>query len=79
MLNEIYAKGTSPGGIVTIFRHPGATSEHLKEYVNVVIKRKPGIMICHIGTNDITNNVETIQNLQTIINRTYFVIIHPLR
>ena len=53
-----------------IFRHPGATSEQLKEYVNVVIKRKPCIMICHIGTNDITNNVETMQNLQTIINRT---------
>ena len=33
MLNEIYAKGISPDGNVTIFRHPGATSEHLKEYV----------------------------------------------
>ena len=69
MLNKIYAKGVSRDGYVTIFRHPGATSEQLKEYVNVVIKRKPRIMICHIRTNDITNNVETIQNLQTIINR----------
>ena len=70
MLNEIFAKGVSHDGYVTIFRHSGATSEQLKEYVNVVIERKPRIMICHIGTNDITNNVETIQNLQTIINRT---------
>ena len=67
MLNEIYAEGISHG---TIFRHPGATSEQLKEYINVVINRKPRIMICHIGTDDITNNVETIQNLQIIINRT---------
>ena len=58
MLNEIYAEGISHDGYVTIFRHPGATSEQLKEYVNVVIKRKPHI------------NVKTIQNLQTIINRT---------
>ena len=60
MLNEIYAAGISHDGNVTIFRHPGATSEQLKGYV----------IICHIGTNDITNNVETIQNLQTIIYRT---------
>ena len=64
--NHMYC---SHNGYVTIFLHPGATSEQLKEYINVVIKRKPHIMICHIGTNEITNN-ETIQNLQTIVNRT---------
>ena len=27
------------------------------------------MLICHVGTNDITNNIDTLTNLQTIINR----------
>ena len=78
VLNDIYAKGTSPDGNVTIFRHPGATSEQLEEYVVITLvlmtilmmsRLYKTYMICHIGSNDNTNDVETVQNLQTIRNR----------
>ena len=33
------------------------------------IEKKPKIIICHVGTNDITNKIDTISNYQVIINR----------
>ena len=47
----------------------GATSEDIIQKIKPVIKKKPDLIIIHIGTNDVTKNVDTIINLQTIINR----------
>ena len=33
------------------------------------IEKRPKIIICHAGTNDLTNNVDTLSNYQLIINR----------
>ena len=69
MLNNINARGISNKGNVKVFNHPGATCEDLKDHINPSIKRKLNILICHIGTNDLSKNVDTITELQTIINR----------
>ena len=69
MLNNINARGISNKRNVKVFNHPGATCEDLKHHINPSIKRKPNILICHIGTNDLSKNVDTITELQTIINR----------
>ena len=69
MLNNINARGLSNKGNVKVFNHPSATCEDLKDHINPSIKRKPNILICHIGTNYLSKNVATITELQTIINR----------
>ena len=33
------------------------------------IENKPNLIIFHVGTNDITNNVDTIANYQVVINK----------
>ena len=44
MLNNIYPHGLSKNG-----KYSGATSENLKDQSNPSLKRKPDILICHIG------------------------------
>ena len=55
--------------MLKVLRHPGATSEDMKDFINPTIKRKPNIVIIHCGSNDLTKGGDTIDNLQTIINR----------
>ena len=46
----------------------GATSEDMKDYIKPIIKKKPDIMVMHIGTNDLTEeNSKTIKNLEEIL------------
>ena len=40
----------------------------MKDFINPSINRKLDMLICHVGTNDVTNNIDTLTNLQTIIN-----------
>ena len=32
-------------------------------------KNKPNIIICHVGTNNIINNIDTVMNYQAVINK----------
>ena len=51
----------------TVRSFPGATSEDLKDYIKPLIKKKPDTMILHVGTNDLTKNINnTIENLSCI-------------
>ena len=56
MLNNINKHGLSKTDDVNIINISG-------------IKRKPDVMICHVGTNDIEKNFDTITNLQNVINK----------
>ena len=38
------------------------------DYINPTIRKKPDDIIIHVGTNDITNNVNTVENLRKIVN-----------
>ena len=69
MLNNIHAGGISKNGNVTVLHHSGATSEILIDDVHSSIKRKPDILICHIGTNDLSKNIDPMPHLQTIVDR----------
>lgn len=69
MLNNIESNGISNKGNVKVLGIPGSTSLDMKDYANPLINRKKDILIFNIGTNDLTNNIDTIPNLQTIVNR----------
>ena len=48
--------------------HPGATSEDLIDHIKPVARRKPDIVVLHIGTNDLTNGINTQENLQEVVD-----------
>ena len=55
ILNGINEKGLSRNGnIVKVRPHPGVTSEDLIDHIKPVSRRKPDIVVLHIGTNDLT-------------------------
>ena len=69
MLNNIHPRGLSKDSDVKVYSHPRATSDDIKHHINPSINRKPDVLIVHVGSNDITNDIDTITNLQTIVNR----------
>ena len=53
---------------VKIRSHPGATTEDLIDYVRPTARKNPKMMVIHSGTNDLTNKVNTLQNIRKVIN-----------
>jgi len=51
---------------VVIHPFSKATSSDMMDFVKPLIKRKPDTFILHIGANDITNKIDTINNLKEI-------------
>ena len=57
MVNGISEKGLSVNHKIKIVNFPGSTNEKILEKLDDIIKEKPGDLIVHVGTNDITYNV----------------------
>ena len=53
---------------VKVRPHPRATSEDLVDHIKPVARRKPDMVVLHIGTNDITNDVKTLVKLQDTVD-----------
>ena len=47
----------------------GCTTEDLTSYIVPTIIKKRDVIIIHCGTNDLTNDKDTIQNSQSIVNK----------
>ena len=43
---------------------PGGTSEKILEKLDDIIKEQPDDLIVHVGTNDLTNNVNLLTNVK---------------
>ena len=65
MLNGINEKGFKHNK-VKVRAHPGATSEDLYHFIKPSVNKKPDIIILHAGTNDIPNDLKTIDNIKKI-------------
>ena len=63
MVNGISEKRLSLNHKVKIVNFPGSTSEKILEKLDDIIKEKPGDLIIHVGTNDMTNNVNLLTNV----------------
>ena len=48
---------------------PGGTSEKILEKLDDIIKEKLDDLIVHVGTNDITNNVNLLTNVEKIFKK----------
>ena len=69
MVNGISEKRLSVKHKVKIVRFPGDTSEKILEKLDDIIKEKPGDLIVHAETNDITNNVNLSTNVKKVFSK----------
>ena len=69
MVNGISEKGLSVNHKVKIVNFPGGTSEKILEKLDDIIKEQPDDLIAHIETNDLTNNVNLLTNVEKIFNK----------
>ena len=69
-LNALNPKGLSKHNNIIVRNHPGSTTEDLKSFIVPSIKKQRDVIIIHSGSNDISSNdADTIDNLQSIINK----------
>ena len=58
-------KGLSKSHNVKVKSYPGATSDDILDRIDDLLKVKPDCLLVHVGTNDLTNNV----NLQNSVKK----------
>ena len=69
LLNGLNDRGLSKNGNVKTRKYPGASTSDMIYHAIPTIERKPEIIMCHAGTNDLTNKIDTLTNCQTIVNK----------
>ena len=69
MVNGISEKGLSVNHKVKIVNFPRGTSEKILEKLDDIIKEKPDDLVVHVGTNNITNDVNLLTNVKNIISK----------
>ena len=70
IVNDISEKSLSVNHKVKIVNFPSGTHEKILEKLDEIIKEKPDDLIVHVGTNDISNNVNLFDQRQKIYNKT---------
>ena len=48
---------------------PGGTNENITDQLHDLIKGKPDDLIVHVGTNDIANNVNLLNNVKRFFRK----------
>ena len=70
MLNNINSRGLSKLKKVQVLNFSGATSVAIVDKMDDILDDKPNSIIVHVGTNDLTNNVNLLNNVKKIVNKT---------
>ena len=69
MLNGIHEKGLSKSHTVKINNFSGGTSETVLENIDETLKSKPDCLIVHVGTNDLTNGINLLNQAKKIVKQ----------
>ena len=65
MLNNVNSHGLSKSKNVDVINFPGATSTDIVENIDKILeKQQPKSLIVHVGTNDLTNDVNLLNNVK---------------
>ena len=64
MVNGISEKDLSVNYKVKVVHFPGGISEKILDKLDDIIKEQPRDLIAHVGTNDLTNNVNLLTNVE---------------
>ena len=64
MRNGVDEKGLSKSHNVKVKNYPGATSEDILDKIDDLLKVKPDCLLLHVGTNNLTNNVNLLNSVK---------------
>ena len=65
MLNNVNSRGLSKSKNVEVINFPGATSTDIVENIDEILEnQQPKSLIAHVGTNDLTNDVNLLHNVK---------------
>lgn len=67
IVNCIPEKDFNKENKVKVVNFPGGFSEKILGHLEQIIKEKPDIVMAHIGTNDLTCNVDLLNNAKKIL------------
>ena len=67
MIKHVHGSEVSRDNSVKIRCLLGATTDDIIDYVRPTARKKPDMIIIHIATNDIENEINTLQNLRKVI------------
>ena len=70
MLNNVNSRGLSKSKKVEALNFPGATSTDIVNKMDDILEDKPQSLIVHLGTNALTNDVNLLNNVKKIVNKT---------
>ena len=68
MTKYVNVREVSRNNPMKVKSHPGATTDDFIDYVRPTIRKKPILIIIHTGTNDIQNNVNTLQKIRNVVS-----------
>ena len=69
ILNSMNEKGLSKSHNVNVKSYPGATNEDILDKINNLLKVKPDCLLVHVGTNDLTNNVDLLISVKKMVKK----------
>ena len=70
MLNNINSWGLSKSKKVEVLNLTGATSNDIVGKIDDVLNQNPESLIVHVGTNDLTNEINLLNNITKIVTKT---------
>ena len=68
MIKYVNGREVSRNDSVKVRSHLGATTDDFIDCVRPTVRKKPNLIIIHSGTNDIQNNVNTLQKIRKVIS-----------
>ena len=70
MLNGMQEKGLNKNADINIKirKDPGASSTDRLDHIKPSLRKEPGQIVIHAGTNDLTNDYNCLNNVKKIVN-----------
>ena len=66
MINGFEERGLCKENHIKVRKHTGASSTDIIDHGKPVLRKKPDTIIIHVGTEDLTNNINILRNVETI-------------
>ena len=70
ILNGLEEAGMQKDHNVKVRAHSGATTRDIIDDIKPVVRKRPSCVIIHSGTNDLTQGIDSIENMKSIIEET---------
>ena len=69
MIKNITGTGIPRSNTFKMRPHPGATTVDKCDFIKPELRHKPDIIIIHCGTNDIENEINTVQKIKKLLKK----------